>query len=123
MRQLRDAYHAEATLATLRQQLTEARDEAEEYRLAAHANKEALTEAQTDLAAARSEQAGERADKDRMDWLEDRIVDSCGKKFFIADEPSGGIVEIETWGASELRTLIDVARATTPTSQGPTHAD
>ncbi len=68
----------------------------------------------TTLRAERSEQGKDREDAELLDYLEDRIVDACGQKFCLADEATGGIVYIETWGSQELRNIIRAARAALP---------
>lgn len=49
-------------------------------------------------------------DTARLDWLEDRIVEAQGRRFCIADEEAHGLVYIETWGAPDLRAIIDAAK-------------
>lgn len=51
-------------------------------------------------------------DAERLDKLEEMIEDSRGRRFMLGPTKSDGLAYIETWGHSDIRTLIDETELT-----------
>jgi hypothetical protein len=60
-------------------------------------------------------------DTETLDYIEERIVDECGLRFFFIDGQRGSMIAIETWGSGELREVVAAHRAASRSSDGGTN--